>query len=146
MGGVTFMAAPPMQCSLISGSGETMGGISVKGVLVGAIVGTVASLFISALIAVLVLVIFPATHKPREVFDSHGFLALVMVVSGLGCCVLAGFTAASLSRHNELLNGGLSAFLCILLGILEMSGGKNTHPVLVQLLPIVAAPAFAILG
>jgi len=48
----------------------------------------------------------------------------------------------------NLLNGGLSAFLLAFCwAFLKCPEERNTHPVLVQLLPIVAATfAFAILG
>ena len=69
-----------------------------------------------------------------------------MYAFGLCSCILAGFVAAAISKHNELLNAGLSMFLCVLLTIFEVLRGKDLHPLIFQLFPIVAAPAFAVLG
>lgn len=123
-----------------------MSRISIKGVLVGAIAGTVVCLLLAVLVAVLVVLVSHVTHTPREVFHRHGFLYLAMYIIGLACCILAGFVAALVSRHDELLNAGLSMLFCVLLTIFQIFRGRDPHPLMVQMIPIVAIPALAVLG
>jgi drug/metabolite transporter (DMT)-like permease len=65
---------------------------------------------------------------------------------GLACSVLGGYVAARVAKHDELLNGLLSSFLCIAIGVISIFSGKDSQSVLVQIFLLAAAPAFAFLG
>jgi hypothetical protein len=65
---------------------------------------------------------------------------------GLGCSALGGYVAAWIAKHDELLNGLLSSFLCTAIGLYSVFSGKDSQSVLVQIILLAAAPAFAFLG
>jgi len=62
------------------------------------------------------------------------------------CSVLGGYIAARLAKHDELLNGLLSSFLCVSLAVYTIASGKDTNTLWVQIFLLVASPAFALLG
>jgi hypothetical protein len=78
----------------------------------------------------------------------HGNMPLYLgqLLVGLACSVLGGYVAAWLAKHDELLNGALSSFLCILLAVYAIASGKDTNAAWVRILLFVASPAFALLG
>jgi hypothetical protein len=123
-----------------------MGRISIKGVLIGGVVDTFASALIGVFAAIIVASVSHLTHVPREVFHRHGILDLVLILNGLASSALGGFVAARLANHDELLNGGLSSSLCLLISLFFMARGIDHHPAVVQLLSLLAAPAFAVFG
>jgi hypothetical protein len=123
-----------------------MGRISIKGVLIGGVIDTFASALTGVLVAIIVVSASHLAHVPREVFHRHGILYLVLVLNGLAFSVLGGFVAALLANHDELLNGGLSSSLSLLISILFMARGIDRHPIIVRLLLLAAAPVFAVLG
>jgi hypothetical protein len=67
-------------------------------------------------------------------------------LAGLACSALAGYVAAWLAKHDELLNGGLSSFLCVLFALFQLRNGNNYYPLSVRVLLLIAAPAFAVFG
>jgi hypothetical protein len=78
----------------------------------------------------------------------HGNVPLYVgqLLVGLACSVLGGYVAAWLAKHDELLNGGLSCFLCVALGIYTMASGKDSNALWVQILMLLASPALALFG
>jgi ABC-type Mn2+/Zn2+ transport system permease subunit len=78
----------------------------------------------------------------------HGNLPLYVgeLLVGLACSALGGYIAARIAKHDELLNGLLSSFLCVALGIYTMASGKDTNALWLQILLLVASPACALLG
>jgi hypothetical protein len=127
-------------------SGEAVSKISIKGVLIGAIIDTFASAIFGILVAIIVVLMSHLTHIPRQVFHRHGLLYLAMLMAGLVFSTIGGYVSAWLARHNELLNGGLSSFLCVLVSIFYIAIGKDTHPLFLQVIPLVTVPVFAVLG
>ena len=123
-----------------------MGRISIKGVLIGAITDTFSSMFVGILVGILEGIISHLARIPREVFHKFGLLDLALVLNGLAFSSLGGYIAELLARHDELLNGFLSSFLCVILSVFFMASGIDHHPLLVQLLLLIAAPTFAVLG
>jgi hypothetical protein len=71
---------------------------------------------------------------------------LLQLSVGSVCSVLGGYIAAWLSKHDELLNGTLSSYLCISIGILAISFGKDPHPLIVQLALLTSSPFLSLLG
>jgi CHASE2 domain-containing sensor protein len=65
---------------------------------------------------------------------------------GSACSVLGGYVAARIARRNELLNGGLSSFLCIGFGIQALYAGKSLLPLWLNVLWLPITPALAVLG
>lgn len=123
-----------------------MSRISIKGVLIGAIIDTFSSMFVGILAALIEVIVSHLAKIPREVFHLHGVLDLALVLNGLAFSALGGYVAALLAKHDELLNGGLSSFLCLMISLLFMAKGIDHHPLFVQLLLLAAAPACGVLG
>ena len=48
----------------------------------------------------------------------------IQLALGLACSILGGYVAARIAKNGEVLNGALSSFLCILLGIYSAASGK----------------------
>jgi hypothetical protein len=71
---------------------------------------------------------------------------IIQMVVGLVCSALGGYVAAKLAKHDELLNGTLSAFLCTAIGIYSIAAGKDSHSLTVQMLMFIGSPAFAFIG
>jgi hypothetical protein len=125
--------------------------VSFVGVATGGITDVVASgLFAIPLVIYLVAIRNPlpapgGVSCNRPVIHSsvwtYGQLAI-----GLRCSVLGGYVAARIAKHDELLNGLLSSFLCVAFGIYPFLSGKAFQPVLEQSFLLITAPAFALLG
>jgi hypothetical protein len=125
-----------------------MSKISIKGVLLGAIADMISSLFAGILALIIIVFISHLLHQPREVFHRHGILNVMLSLIGLSFSLLGGYVAALVAKHDELLNGGLSSFLCVGIDVVFIltGTGKSLYPVFVQWLLLVAAMAFATLG
>ena len=125
--------------------------VSFVGVATGGITDVVASSLLAFPLVIYIVVNYKPSPAPggsaaiASVFHSsiwmYGQLAI-----GLGCAVLGGYVAARIAKHDELLNGLLSSFLCIAFGTYSVLLGKNFEPVLAQVFLLTAAPAFALLG
>ena len=60
--------------------------------------------------------------------------------------VLGGYLAARVAKRGEVLNGALSAYFCVGLGIYGMAVGQAAVPVWQHLVSFVASPALGALG
>jgi hypothetical protein len=129
--------------------------VSFIGVLLGGITDVVATNIFS-----LPFVIF-ATNKldlarasadeMQAALHANTSVHLVQLVIGLLCScllcsLLGGYIAALVAKHDELLNGTLSSFLCIAFGIYGVAAGLGSHYLLEELLLLPAGPVFGLLG
>jgi nitrate/nitrite transporter NarK len=85
-----------------------------------------------------------ATGIPRSTLHQHGFLAAFQVLAGLFFSAIGGYIASRIAAHDELLNGGLSAILCVVVSSFVVLFGHGNK--LGALIPLLAAPAFGVLG
>ena len=128
--------------------------VSVKGVLIGGVVDVFTSVLLGLLFAFYAMSKLNVSQVPKDQIGPsitaaiHGNLLLYWgeLLVGLACSVLGGYVAAWLARHDELLNGALSASLCVFLGIYTISLGKDTNPHWLQILMLAASPAFSLIG
>src|SRR2546427_8553822 len=127
--------------------------ISIKGVLVGGVTDIVATNIFAFPLIIYVMYKYDLRVPPDQlraavlgVFHAHPFLYGLQLLSGLGCSLLGGYVAAWLARHDELLNGLLSSFLCVGLGIYGLAAGIASSYRLEELLLLPAGPAFGLLG
>jgi hypothetical protein len=128
--------------------------ISIRGVLIGGIVDIVASLVLGIPFALYLISKLDVAHTPKDQVGSMILAAMqgnvpvyvAQLVVGLACSVLGGYLAARLAKHDELLNGALSSFLCLVLGVFTLSSGKESHPLVVQILLFAASPALGLFG
>jgi len=128
-----------------------MGRVSVKGVLIGGVVDIVASLILGLLIEIYAMAKFGVLTAPNAqaraaLLNASVPLRLTQVAVGLLCSLLGGYVSGWVAKHDELLNGGLSAFLCVALGMYLIVSGNASDALWVQLLLLVASPALAVVG
>jgi hypothetical protein len=131
-----------------------MGKVSVKGVLIGGGVDVVASVVLDFPFAFYIMSKLDLSRVPKDQIGAgittalHGNLPLYVgqLLVGLACSVLGGYIAARLAKHDELLNGFLSSWLCVALGVYTMALGKHSNALWVQIFLLVASPACALLG
>jgi hypothetical protein len=60
--------------------------------------------------------------------------------------ILGGWVAARIAKRAEPLNGALSSFLCVALGILILRTGASSESTGAQILLLAAGPAMGLLG
>jgi hypothetical protein len=89
------------------------------------------------------------SHDPSAVTNAiHASPTLygLQLLIGFGCSVLGGYVAAWIAKHDELLNGAVSSFLCIAIGIYSLARGKMSGSLTVEILLLIASPLCAFLG
>jgi hypothetical protein len=84
-------------------------------------------------------------HAAVRLIFSDAWLYTLVFATGVAGSALGGYVAATIARHDELLNGFLSCIVCTGIGIYSVVAGKSPS-VSVQLLSFATAPVFALLG
>jgi hypothetical protein len=126
--------------------------VSAVAVAIGGITDVVASTVLGIPLAIYFVVKYGLFHAPTgsaaiaSSIHLSGPLYGLQLAIGLGCSVLGGYVAARIAKHDELLNGILSSFLCTAIGVYSALSGRESQPRSVQILLLVASPAFALLG
>jgi hypothetical protein len=124
-----------------------MASISIKGVLIGAVFDIVASAIVGA-IALLGLALWSGADSADEIVGlaDAGLGAALSVILGGGVSVAAGYIAARIAGRGELLNGALSSFLCVSIGIYHNLTGTPTGPDTLSIAGLVVSPLLGALG
>jgi hypothetical protein len=126
--------------------------VSIVAVAIGGIIDVVASTVLAIPLVIYVMVKYDLLQTPKgsaaiaSSIHSSAWLYGLQLAIGLGCSVLGGYVAAWIAKHDELLNGLLSSFLCTAIGVYSVLSGKDSQSMLVQIFLLIAAPAFALLG
>jgi hypothetical protein len=128
--------------------------VSILGVLVGGVVDVVTSVLGGLPFALYsTFRLDPSQrigpHSSEAVSAAiHGNLPLYLaqLAVGLICSILGGYVAAAIAKRHERLNGTLSCYLCVGIGIVAMSSGLERDPRWIQFLMLTASPAFAFVG
>lgn len=131
-----------------------MGKVSVKAILIGGLVDAVSSILLDIPLSLYVTLHVDLSNVPKDRVEStintanqaNIPLYVTGLLVGMACSVLGGYVAARLAKHDELLNGCLSSFLCVVLGIYMIAAGKDAHALWVQILLLLASPVLALLG
>jgi hypothetical protein len=118
--------------------------VSIAGVVMGGITAVFAASVLA--LPVLIYLQMKGSAAIASAIDSGGWLYWLQLAIGFGCSGLGGYVAAWIAKHDELLNGLLSSFLCTAIGLYSILLGKGVQSLLMQILLLVAAPAFALLG
>ena len=125
---------------------------STVGVLVGGVVDIVATNIFALPVIVYVMVrdhpvgACAAQTLARVIGADPSLVATTMLLGGLAS-VLGGYTAAWIARRNHLLIGALSAYLCMISGIVALVHDTTGAAPLVQHLGfLVLSPALGLLG
>jgi hypothetical protein len=128
--------------------------VSVKGVLVGGIVDIGWSSVLGIPLAIYAMSKVDLARTPKDQLGSAiaavartiPWLYGAQLLVGFSCSVLAGYVAAWLAKHDEVLNGTLSSFLCVAIGIYSIASGKDSHAHWVQVLILLSAPFCGFFG
>jgi len=125
--------------------------VSIVSILVGGITDVVASNVLALPVVVYVMVKCDLFHSAKgsvaidSSIHSSAWLYGLQLGVGLGCSVLGVYVAARMAKHDELLNGVLSSFLCTAIGVYSVMSGKDSQSVFMQIFLLATAPAFALL-
>jgi hypothetical protein len=126
--------------------------VSIISIVIGGITDVVASSVLALPVVIYVMVKYDLLHSAKGAaaiafsIHSSAWLYGLQLGIGLGCSVLGGYVAAWMAKHDELLNGLLSSFLCTAIGVYSIMSGKDSQSVVVQIFLLAAAPAFALFG
>jgi hypothetical protein len=126
--------------------------VSIVGITVGGITDVVATNILAIPVVVYTMAKFDLFHTPQDssaitnAIHTNPALYGLQLLIGLGCSVLGGYVAARIAKHDELLNGALSSFLCIAIGVYSLGRGKIPGSLSVAILLLIASPLFAFLG
>lgn len=128
--------------------------VSILGVIVGGFVDVVLSVLLGLPLALYsALKVAPSQRVGPHASDAisaaiHAdFLAYsAQLIIGLLCSVLGGYIAATIAKRHERLNGTLSCYLCVSLGILGIVLGLSKDPLWFQALLMISSPALAFVG
>jgi len=131
-----------------------MNKVSIKGVLIGGMVDVATSLVLGIPIAIYAFAKVDFAHTPKDqmavamtaVMNGHPSIYITQMAVGLACSALGGYVAARLAKHDELLNGTLSSFLCTAIGICSIAAGKDSHSLAMQVLTFAGSLVFAFIG
>jgi hypothetical protein len=131
-----------------------MARVSAKGLLVGGVLDIGATLVLSIpLMAVamarLNLAQLPELQRTAALMKAMGpGSSYYLIGLGLGSVssALGGYAAARIAKHDERLNGALSAWLCMLSGIYSWATGAYAATALAHIGYLVLSPALGAFG
>jgi CHASE2 domain-containing sensor protein len=122
---------------------------------IGVLVGAVADIGLTVILSTLLFFNrIPAANLSGDEYERAVEQALLdnpilfasQLLLGSTCSVLGGYVAARIARRGELLNGGLSSFLCVGFGVQSLYVGKSLLPLWFHILWLPITPALAVLG
>jgi len=135
-----------------------MGKLSIKGVVIGGVAEVGLSLVCGLVLGIYLVFSIASQHLPKArnhaatVAALHSSYWLFLMV-GLLCSVVGGYAAARLAKHDHLLNGAFSSWLCLLIelvtfarGFLHPTRGLMMHSIWTQSLLMVAAIGCGLVG
>ena len=133
---------------------RTMRRVSILGVIVGGIVDVVTSNIVAIPIVIYVMAKNDLLHLPPHERQTallaalhHGpALYITQVALGTLCSLLGGYIAALIARHDQPLNGALSSWLCIAMGIFTIFFSKTHVRSAEDIVLILLSPAVAYAG
>lgn len=131
-----------------------MSKLSFKGLIVGGITDVASSSVLGIALVIYIASRLDIRHLAEDQAQAaisaaiHGNLSFhtAQLAIGVVCSTLGGYVAAWLAKHDELLNAGLSSFLCLAIGAYSVASGKALGSPVEQALMFIASPAFALLG
>lgn len=132
-----------------------MKNISIKAVIIGAIVDIVSTNIFSIpfIIYLMVKIHNPANSDVKLTTDAmvgviHASPVLfsVQILIGAMGSILGGYISAKIAKHDELLHGSLSSFLCVGSGFYALVTGSATESIFLILLGFIMSPTLGLLG
>jgi hypothetical protein len=131
-----------------------MSKLSIKGILIGAITDVVATNIFLIPLVIYIVATGDLSGMPEAKMQSaimaaladDGFIHSIQLVIGCACTVLGGYIGARIAKHDELLNAGLTSFLCMGGGIYSLISGAGDMPLWQHVSLLLFTPALAVLG
>ena len=128
--------------------------VSLGGMIVGGIVDIVSTGIFALPLTIYLMMKFNLLLVPPDQMQTamaaaiHSSLILLVVqyLPGTAGSILGGYAAALIAARSELLNGALSAFLCVAIGIYAWINIKIPVPAYQHVLGFVLSPALGMLG
>ena len=128
--------------------------ISIKAVLIGGTVDVFSTMVLALPLTFYVMSRLDIAHMPQDrvsaaltaAMKSNPWIYGTQLALGMACSVLGGYVAGLIARHDHMLNGALSSWLCLALGIYTLSAGKNSHSVATEILMLALSPVLALCG
>jgi hypothetical protein len=126
--------------------------------IVGVIVGGVVDIVTTGIFAIPFMIWVMSKHNlfylpPTQVqaamaavIRSDFVLSVLQWLPGLVASILAGYVAAWIAKHDEVVNGAGSAWLCVVSGVYSWLTIKIPIPMYEHLLGFVASPALGMFG
>jgi hypothetical protein len=118
----------------------------------GVLIGGITDIFTSTVLGVPAIVYVHLTYHPIpgsggaiKILFSNPWLVGTIYLTGFAGSILGGYVAGWIAKHDQLLNGLLSSFLCVALAIHSIVSGKS--PALyADVSALVTSPIFGLLG
>lgn len=120
-----------------------MSRISPKGVILGGLLDITTSFIAIFVIGIVALARAPGAELPDM---TSGWVSLAGTVTGVLCSILGGYVAARIAAHDEVLNGALSAWACVGLGVLMARVAPDAPSLGQSVVLLGASPALGALG
>jgi hypothetical protein len=124
-----------------------MSSVSLKAVLIAALFDVVTSSVLGAIL-VSAGAVWSGAESADDVarFVSSSSIYFLTYAVGSVVSVVAGYMAAKIARRGELVNGALSSFLCVLLGVYVELSGASTAPAALSITSLALSPLLGSLG
>lgn len=128
--------------------------ISLRAILTGGLVDVGGTYLWGLLIGAIVTSAYGLSPLPPDqlatqldqIFQTDPVISGVNLVVGLLFSILGGYVAARAAKQDELLNGGMSGWLGVVLGIATLVTGEYSVPLWLLLVEIVLGPAWGVVG
>jgi hypothetical protein len=130
--------------------------LSLKAAIIGGIVD-ILSTYLLVVVAVFVFILVrgfvSAGHPPPQDLNDmvlrsvqSGPIHMLLICLGCLCSVLGGYVAARIAKHDELVNGAASAWLCVLIGLFGFASAQDGGQIVRHIASEVAAPLLGLFG
>jgi hypothetical protein len=87
------------------------------------------------------------TNRLIGIFQTDPIISTLNFVVGALFSIIGGFISAWIAKHDELLNGALSSFLCVLSGLCGLfSASLQISRILLALLGLILSPLLGMFG
>jgi hypothetical protein len=131
--------------------------VSFLGFIVGSLVDVVGTNIWGVFITIYVLISFNllgmAQSAPTEIsgriysiFKTDPFVFSANLIVGSLFSILGGYIGATIAKHDELLNGALSSFLCVGSGLISFFVHPQSTSILLVIISLVLSPLLAMFG
>jgi hypothetical protein len=128
--------------------------------ILGIVIGGISDIVLTNILAIplLVFILVTRVHYTPAMSSQQLTEALMNALTGdpglfaaqflIGslCSIFAGYLAAWIAKHDELLNGSLSAWLCVASGICSLAIKVDTSPWFLTAISFLLSPALGLLG